>query len=113
MRTKTNGRELKHFWQQGSPWWLDDGWVEGDAYVVNGQEMDDNFDPSEAGDADSITILSGVIVDSHGEKEIDLQTSFRMWRKSLTTLTVVVEIPADKLEDLKDRLKSLGGKLSR
>ena len=31
MATKTNGKELKEFWNLSEPWWLKDGWVEGDS----------------------------------------------------------------------------------
>lgn len=111
MKTKTSGKELKAFWNMGEPWWLKDGWVEGDSYLVNGEEVGDHFEPGSCEDTDKITILSGVIVDITGEKELDLSVQFRKWRKSLTITTVVVEISPDKLSELKAHVKSLGGKI--
>uniref|UniRef100_A0AAU6W0A8 Uncharacterized protein n=1 Tax=Pseudomonas phage Nican01 TaxID=3138540 RepID=A0AAU6W0A8_9CAUD len=111
MATKTNGKELKEFWNLGEPWWLKDGWVEGDSYTVNGVEMDDTFEPGSCADTDQITIVSGVIVDAVSERELDLNSQFRKWRKSLTTTTVLVEIDLDKLDDLKTHVKSLKGKI--
>lgn len=111
MATKTNGKELKEFWNLSEPWWLKDGWVEGDSYTVNGVEMDESFEPGSAEDTDQITIVSGVIVDATSERELDLNTQFRKWRKSLNTTTVVVEVANDKLDALKFHVKSLGGKI--
>lgn len=111
MATKTNGKELKEFWNLGEPWWLKEGWVEGDSYTVNGVEMDETFEPGECADTDQITIVSGVIVDASNDKELDLNAQFRKWRKSLTTTTILVEIANDKLDALKVHVKSLGGKV--
>lgn len=111
MATKTTGAELKTFWELSEPWWLKDGWVEGDSYVVNGQEMDDCFDPSCCEDQDVIVIHSGVIVDQLGEKELDLQTQFRKWRKSLTSRIYSVEIPIEAEQELKAAIKVLKGRV--
>ena len=73
--------------------------------------MDESFEPGSAEDTDQITIVSGVIVDATSERELDLNTQFRKWRKSLTTTTVLVEIANDKLDTLKFHVKSLGGKI--
>lgn len=112
MATKTNGKELKAFWNLEEPWWPEDGFVEGDSYMVNGKEQGDSWEPLSAADTDQITILSGVICDARGEdSDLDLNTQFRKWRKSLTTTTVLVEIPLDKLDDLKTSVKALKGKI--
>lgn len=111
MSTKTNGAELKAFWQLSEPWWLKDGWVEGDSYILNGEQMDDCFDPSCCEDSDVIVICSGVIVDQAGEKELDLQSQFRKWRRSLSTRTFLVEIPIGSEDELKAALKALKGKV--
>ena len=111
MTTKTNGKELKQFWALEEPWWPKDGWVEGDTYTVNGVERDDNFDPGLCEDTDKIVITSGDIVDRRGENFTSLQSTFRKWRKSLTTTTVLVEIDLDKLDALKAHVKSLKGKI--
>lgn len=112
MKTKTNGAELKAFWNLCEPWWPKDGFVEGDSYTVNGESKDDSFDPSCCDDNDIITILDGCICDATGQDEgIDLQTVFRKWRKSLTTVSVVVEIDRESVDYLKDEVKKLGGKI--
>lgn len=112
MKTKTNGAELKAFWELGEPWWPKDGFVEGDCYMVNGIEKDDSWEPSSSADTDQITILDGCICDATGQDEgIDLQSVFRKWRKSLTTVSVVVEIDRESVEYLKEEVKKLGGKV--
>lgn len=110
MGTKTNGRELKEFWQLEEPWWPKDSWVEGDGYIVNGVEVEDSFEPSNCADTDQITIVCGTIVDQN-DKEVDLNTQFRKWRKSLKTRTVMVEIDIDKMDGLKEAVKGLKGKV--
>lgn len=112
MATKTNGKELKQFWNLEEPWWPTDGFVEGDQYIVNGETKDDSWEPLSAADTDQITIVCGVICDATGEgEEKDLNSVFRKWRKSLTTTTVLVEIDLDKLDDLKTHVKALKGKI--
>lgn len=112
MATKTNGKELKTFWQLEEPWWPAEGFVEGDSYMVNGKEEGDSWEPLCAADTDQITILSGIICDATGEQgELDLNTQFRKWRKSLTTTTVLVEINLDKVDELKTHVKALKGKV--
>lgn len=110
MATKTNGRELKQFWELGEPWWPKDGWVEGDSYIVNGKEVDECFEPGNCNDDDQITIVCGVMVDQF-EAELDLNTQFRKWRKSLTTRAVVVEVAIEKMDELKTAVKALKGKI--
>lgn len=112
MKTKTNGAELKAFWELGEPWWPKDGFVEGDSYTVNGVEKDDSWEPSSAADTDQITILDGCICDATGQDEgIDLQSVFRKWRKSLTVVRVMVEIDRDELEAFKREMASYGAKI--
>ena len=112
MATKTNGKELKEFWNLEEPWWPTDGFVEGDQYIVNGETKEDDWEPLSAADTDQITIVSGVICDATGEKEDkDLSAVFRRWRKSLKTVAVLVEIDLDKLDDLKAHVKTLKGKI--
>jgi hypothetical protein len=112
MATKTNGKELKEFWELGEPWWPKDGFVEGDSYTVNGAQTDDSFEPGSCADTDQITIIAGCICDATSTDDgRDLQTVFRKWRKSLTTTTVLIEIDLDKLDDLKTHVKSLKGKI--
>lgn len=112
MKTKTNGAELKAFWELSEPWWPKDGFVEGDCYMVNDVEKDDSWEPSSAADTDQITILSGCICDATGKDEgIDLQSVFRKWRKSLTTRKLLVEIDIEHEEEIRYCVKRFGGKV--
>ncbi|MEG0063012.1 MAG: hypothetical protein RR740_00265 [Pseudomonas sp.] len=102
MKTKTTGSELKAFWGLGDPWWPVDGFVDGDAYIVNGNTMGDEFEPGLCADTDQITIIAGVIAsNAHDDEGKDLQVVFRKWRKSLSTVQVIVELPKDDLEAFK------------
>lgn len=109
---KTNGKELKTFWELGEPWWPKDGFVDGDSYKVNGITMGDEFEPNCSSDTDQITILSGYIyggdMDDEGKS---LTNAFKKWRKSLTMVQVVVEIHKDELPAFKREMSSYGAKI--
>jgi hypothetical protein len=112
VKTKTNGKELKQFWNEGEPWWPKDGFVEGDCYVVNDEEKDDSWEPLSAADTDQITIIAGCICDGTGTDEgRDLQTVFRKWRKSLTTRILLVEVAAENLDEVIYGIKRGKGKI--
>ena len=52
--------------------------------------------------------VPGVATDSDG---VDLLGAFRKWRKMQSTATIAVEIPKDKVGQLADLLKTIGGKV--
>lgn len=110
--TKTNGFELKKFWGTSEPWWPKDGFVDGDSYIVNGIEVGEEFEPDLCADGDLIVINGGVIcsneIDDFGK---DLEATFRKWRKSLTTATVIIEVDLTKQDELKETLKKFGAKI--
>lgn len=110
--TKTNGKELKTFWELSEPWWPKDGFVDGDSYNVNGVVMGDEFEPGQCADTDQITILSGVICSSCSDDEgKDLQNIFKKWRKSLTTRTLLVEVDVENLDEVIYGIKRGKGKI--
>ena len=59
------------------------------------------------GDGDFNPVL-GIVSDGDG---VDLLGAFRKWRKMQSVATVAVEIPKDKVGQLADLLKSIGGKV--
>lgn len=111
MATKTNGKELKEFWASEEPWWPKGGYVNDDYYIVNGVESGEDFELSGAEDTDQITIMSGAIFSEGDEDDKDLQATFKKWRKSLTRVSVLIEVPRDQVEALSAAVKSIGGKI--
>lgn len=99
---KTNGATWKAYlasWPDGQ--WYDD--------------HDETFDGKQGeGDPDDkavVEVTCGVIyADENDHEGKDLIRHFKAWERSLTRVHVVCEVPKDKLDELAELLKGIGGK---
>jgi len=103
--------EWNRFWEHlGKNWYMDDRDMS--------PEDDTTLKPGEC-----ISITGGVLlwqgdggfkpvpsIVSNGDG-VDLLGAFRKWRKLQNTATIAVEIPKDKVDQLADLLKAIGGRI--
>lgn len=95
--------------------WIASDWGHPDAHwddyqaVVDGVEVDD-IDDDTVSDTAVIEIYGGVVLLGNG-KDMSAKSHFNRWKKAQTSATVAIEIPKDKLDELKARVAALGGKL--
>ena len=117
MAIKTNGAELKAFynddayWQKKEDSTSDDIWHEELVLVVNGAEQSDDFSINEdLQDEDQVTIIDGVVL-SNIEKfnGRSFESFFKAWRKQQNTVYLSVSAPKDKLDAVLAAIKAAGG----
>ena len=115
MATKTNGAELKKFFDDAEYWNRGQGWYDESEFVINdSDEPDYDIDPSNLTSADTVRILAGIYYpgpDARSEDGISLETFFKRWRKKQSTTTLVVECSKDHEDAVKTAIKMAGGRV--
>lgn len=118
MATKTNGLEFKRFHEDDDFWNIEvDGvnreyWYDDTVYKVNGVEAQDSIEIDNIEDSDRVDIISGwVYSDDPKVNVISLESFFKKWRKNKDLSYISIEIHKDKLDELKDLIRQLGGKV--
>lgn len=105
---KTTEAELAAFWADTS-WLGDDCHVDGEQVHIG-----DTTTQLDLLDASSVRVarLDGGVVccQAAGDRtRVSLETVFRKWRKAQTMATVVVQVPRERLDDLRAAIKAVGG----
>lgn len=110
MATKTNGAELKAFYNDDA-YWGENLWHEDIVLVVNGAEQPDGFSISEdLKDEDLVTIVDGVVLSSSDEvDDRSFESYFKAWRKQQSTAYLAVTVPKEKLDAVRAAIKAAGG----
>lgn len=117
MATKTNGAELKAFYADGEFWPnSEDSQIgifhEETVLQVNG-DVPDDVEITDLNDTDSVTILSGVVLDENDRSfEMSFEAYFKKWRKKANTTYLIVSVPNDKADAVKAAIKAAGGKVA-
>jgi len=112
MSVKVSGKEWKRFYEDDSAWF-------GNAYHDDVQITIDGIDGNDVPDLGKIddnakVVLSGGLFfpnDAVETKPLDLVAVFKKWLARQKMSAVVVDIPKDKIDVLKEFLKQIGGKL--
>ncbi len=116
MATKTTAGEMAEFFADEIFWqpdtrvddytWFDDALI----YVDGKLEDDSLFDEMEP--QHQVVIEGGNVYGRVvGQKEPTLEAYLKRWRKQKVTETVLVQVPKNKTQELKDFLKSIGAKV--
>lgn len=111
---KLTGAEAKRFYKDRTVWGADDGstWVEEEAVEVDGVEVAaDSFDPDSITDTAVVKITGGYLVNPPDGVNDDYVTTLRAWLRKQSARQILVEAPADKLEEITKAIKALGGKV--
>lgn len=104
---KINGAEFKAW--QAADWGHPEAHWDDYTMLIDSVEVED-YDPETLADTAVIEIYGGVVF--VGEKELSPKTHFNRWKKAQTTVSVVVEIDKDRLEEFKAAVKAIGGKVA-
>lgn len=102
---KTNVAEFRRFYADNSYWpegsWIDDWYIE-----VDGKEIDPD-DIDVASGTSTVTVQAQVYFDANDiENSVSLDTFFHHWKKLQTHTKVVLEIPVDSIDCLRQSAKS-------
>ncbi|HEJ2342309.1 TPA: hypothetical protein ACWLUJ_006169 [Pseudomonas aeruginosa] len=117
MATKTNGAELKAFynddayWLKGADGNSDELWHEDLTLVVNGAEQAEDFSITEdLKDEDQVTIVDGAVLSNRDDfADRSFESFFRAWRKLQNTAYLSVTVPKEKLEAVRAAILAAGG----
>jgi hypothetical protein len=114
MSVKTNGAELKAFFDD-QEYWGATGWYEETEFFINkSDEPEYEIDPNEVAPSDMILMVGGIYYPSSTattEEGVSLESFFRRWRKKQNTTTLVVECSKDHEDAVKTAIKMAGGKI--
>jgi len=119
MATKTNGAELKAFYNDDAYWLktpaskTDDIWHEDLVLMVNGVEQADDFSITEdLKDEDQVTIVDGVVLSNRDDfKGRSFESFFKAWRKQQDTVYLAVAVPKDKQDAVRAAILAAGGSI--
>lgn len=100
---KTNGSE----WSEYLNSWPDGQWMDNTEITVNGKPDEKVY---EIYPTDIVEITSGEVYDAENECIGTLVRHLSRWKKAQKMGTVIVSIPKENTQLLKDFLKSVGGK---
>ncbi|MGV2866392.1 hypothetical protein [Achromobacter sp. AGC39] len=110
MARKITGAEFKRFYASEDPkFWPHDAYVEGMAIEIDGVECDD-VDPEKLDDAATVKIVAGTVMLSD-DREISLLGNFNKWRRSQGVTVVAVEVPTERLEELRACVRQVGARV--
>lgn len=104
---KTNGAEFKKFYNDPLVW-VNGCYHDDVAFKVNGVSVVNVTENLK--DTDIIEIDGGFIVTDEDITE-DFEKTFLVWQKAQTAVIVTVQIPKDKVADLKAFLKNISGEI--
>jgi len=110
MATKTNGAELKAFYNDDA-YWTDDIWHEELTLEVNGVERSDDFSINEdLKGEDQVTIVDGAVLSNLEDfKDRSFESFFKAWRKQQNTVYLSVAVPKEKLDAVRAAILAAGG----
>ncbi|WP_349573067.1 hypothetical protein [Azotobacter salinestris] len=111
MTTKTTASELQAFWSSEDPmFWPDGAYVEGLTLLIDGVETGeyDDLNVEDLTASQDIKILEGAICYADGSED-GFEAQFRKWRKLQNSSFLSVQVPKDKLDEIKAAIKALGG----
>lgn len=111
---KTTGPELKSFMRDDWKKWSSASYYEGGVFEIDGNEIDTDLEELELktiNDAAQVKILYGTVYDENCNEVCALETQFKRWKKHQTHEILVIEIPKDRVEALKQFVKQERGKV--
>lgn len=114
MPVKTTGAEFKRFYNAPEFWPDADGdvWHEDVVIRIDGVEHVDGIDVETLRDDARIEIEGGIVFGPMFKgNEPSLETYFKRWRKKQTTVVLLVECDAPKLNAVKAAIKAAGGRV--
>ena len=109
---KMLGVEWKLFYSDESVW-VGGAWHEEEQITVNGDDISPDLDLSSVDDCDIITLSAGVFY--HTEEVTEdagsLESEFKKWRRKQTRVSMLIDVPKERVDELKIALSSFGGKV--
>lgn len=107
---KTTGAEFKAYYNDPSAW-PEGCWHEDEELTIDGAEYDD-WDIDTIKDTAQIKLKYGVV---YGEPSFptgrSMEQHFRVWKKAQLNRIIVISVPNEKENELKDLVSSIGGKV--
>jgi hypothetical protein len=113
MMIKTTGAEFKRFYTDKS-YWPEGTWHDDEEILVDGKEFPHENDLMTVADAAIMRVAAGCVYEAQGYEPDNwpsLEVYFRRWLREQSVVVVAVEVPKDRLQQLKDGLKEFGGKV--
>lgn len=107
---KTTGAEFHSFYNDPEIWG-DKVWHEDEQFFINGSDDVFEGDYSDLNDTDQIKITDGVIYFQDYDNHVPFETYFKKWRRMNKFSFMIVEIPKETEQELRDFVKSLGGRI--
>lgn len=114
MAIKLTGAEWNRFYNDTTAW--PDGWYHEDAVVSVDGVLDEygDLDLSTVADDAEVVVSGGIIYKGdYSSPGNSVEGHLRKWRKAQTMTNIIVEVPKDRLEAVKEMLASLGAKVVR
>lgn len=110
MTVKTTGAEYKRFYADESIW-LKGMFHEDEIITVDGKE-NDQYDlvVENMADAAVVNLAEGFVTDDDGSDFGSMESFFKKWRKSQSTVSFIVECHKDKERHVRECIKQAGGK---
>ena len=107
---KTTGAEWNKFYNDPE-YWGDGHWHDDVVIRIDGVEVEDDY-ADMLPDTAKVEIDGGYVYLSEGIDEPGpaMETYFRRWKKSQTTIFLSVECPREKYEAVTTAIKAAGGK---
>lgn len=111
MTVKTNGAEFNAFYND-KKYWPERIWYEEETIVVDGVELDCEFESNKFSPISMISISGGIVYGRFAiGKEPSLEAYFKQWRKEQKTEIFLVQCPKDKAKSIQAVIKLNGGKI--
>lgn len=102
------GAEFKRFYAEPLIWTDDVSWDD-TLILVSGSNSDDNdIDLATVDDGAKIEIDNGYLINPPAGVPEDLQDAITWWREKQTTTDLLIRVPNEKLEAVREALKLLG-----
>lgn len=111
MPVKTTGAEWNAFYADASAW--PDGWFHEDEVITVDGAYDEDRDLTCLQPDSKVTVTGGIIFKGDYSEEGDsVEGHFRKWRKAQTNTTIVVTVPNENLDALRQFVKTIGGRVA-
>lgn len=110
MATKTTGAEFKAFYRDKT-FWPKDAWHEEEEITIDGAAPPFGFDLDSVPDNANLVLANGYVSNENGDELGSFEGYFRKWRNKQTTKFLAVEVPNEKINEVKDAIIEAGGKV--
>lgn len=86
-----------------------------DAVVTINSVAEEQVAPEKFSSIDALIEVSGGVILDPNDRDVSLglEREFKKWRTKQSSVFVLCQVPADKTEELKKLLKTIGGKVAK